>query len=74
MWPDRVSNPGPLTYESGVIPTALRGPASNCKVDQMKKVAFSQLFHHYMVRVYWMHSFNIGYTSINTYSVKATLV
>ena len=22
MWPDRVSNPGPLTYESGVLPTA----------------------------------------------------
>ena len=21
MWPDRVSNPGPLTYESGVLPT-----------------------------------------------------
>ena len=27
MWPDRVSNTGPLTYESGVLPTALRGPA-----------------------------------------------
>ena len=29
MWPDRVSNPGPLTYESGALPTALRGPAAN---------------------------------------------
>ena len=28
MWPDRVSNPGPLTYESGALPTALRGPTS----------------------------------------------
>ena len=28
MWPDRVSNPGPLTYESGALPTALRGPAA----------------------------------------------
>ena len=28
MWPDRVSNPIPLTYESGALPTALRGPAS----------------------------------------------
>ena len=28
MLPDRVSNPGPLTYESGALPTALRGPAS----------------------------------------------
>ena len=27
MWPDRVSNPGPLTYESGALPTALSGPA-----------------------------------------------
>ena len=27
MWPDRVSNPGPLTYDSGALPTALRGPA-----------------------------------------------
>ena len=25
MWPDRVSNPGPLTYESGVLSTALCG-------------------------------------------------
>ena len=28
MWPDRVLNPGPLTYESGALPIALRGPAS----------------------------------------------
>ena len=27
MLPDRVSNPGPLTCESGVLPIALRGPA-----------------------------------------------
>ena len=27
MWPDRVSNPGPLTNWSGALPTALRGPA-----------------------------------------------
>ena len=27
MLPDRVSTPGPLTYESGALPTALRGPA-----------------------------------------------
>ena len=29
MLPDWVSNPGPLTYESGAIPIALRGPASS---------------------------------------------
>ena len=27
MLPDRVSNSGPLTYESGALPIALRGPA-----------------------------------------------
>ena len=27
MLPDRVSNPGPLTYESGALAMALRGPA-----------------------------------------------
>ena len=26
MLPDRVSNQGPLTYESGALPIALRGP------------------------------------------------
>ena len=37
MWPDRVSNPGPLTYESGAVPTALRGPAKqkNLKVKNL---------------------------------------
>ena len=27
MLSDRVSNPGPPTYESGALPIALRGPA-----------------------------------------------
>ena len=27
MLPDRVLNPGPLTYESDALPIALRGPA-----------------------------------------------
>ena len=31
MWPDRVSNPGPPTYESGALPIALRGPAPEIK-------------------------------------------
>ena len=31
MLPDRVSNPGPLTYESGALLIALRGP-SCCEV------------------------------------------
>ena len=40
MWPDRVSNPGPLTYESGALPTALRGPDKSS--SQQNKV-FSKI-------------------------------
>ena len=29
MLPDRVSNPGSHTYESGALPIALRGPAED---------------------------------------------
>ena len=37
MLPDRVSNPGPLTYESGVLPIALRGPAFLKKRKKKRK-------------------------------------
>ena len=37
MLPDRVSNPGPLTYESGALPIALCGPAS---INEGKKKLF----------------------------------
>ena len=52
MLPDRVSNPGPLTYESGALPIALRGPARNyekqhtegtCKVSG-RSVVFSAFY------------------------------
>ena len=33
MLPDRVSNPGPLTYESGALPTALRSPTCSFVVE-----------------------------------------
>ena len=43
MLPDRVSNPGPLTYESGALPTALRGPAlTHCvQVDSSIVICFT---------------------------------
>ena len=37
MLPDRVSNPGPLTYESGALPIALRGPAAHKNCPRMPK-------------------------------------
>ena len=38
MLPDRVSNPGPLTYESGALPIALRGPAKKKKKQMSKQL------------------------------------
>ena len=35
MWPDRASKPGPLTYESGALPTVLRGPANFIKQQHL---------------------------------------
>ena len=40
MLPDRVSNPGPLTYESGALPIALRGPAEHAP-NTFSSVPFS---------------------------------
>ena len=40
MWPEQVSNPGPLTYESGALPIALRRPAT--------AQALADLSLHYM--------------------------
>ena len=37
MWPDRVSNPGPPTYESGALPTALCGPARVSEIEKMEE-------------------------------------
>ena len=42
MWPDRESNRGPLTYESGALPTALRGPAT-CIVILMETVYMADI-------------------------------
>ena len=50
MLPDRVSNPGPLTYESGALPIALRGPAidftSNCFFVQICTLYGNIVFRH----------------------------
>ena len=37
MLPDRLSNPGPLTYESGALPIALRGSAVIMKLHSQLK-------------------------------------
>ena len=40
MLPDRVSNPGPLTYESGALPIVLSGPTI-----RINKVCAMKSFH-----------------------------
>ena len=35
MWPDQVSNLGPLIYESGVLPIALRGPPAAVVIEAL---------------------------------------
>ena len=38
MLPDRVSNPGPLTYESGALPIALRRPATSWENNYLNDI------------------------------------
>ena len=40
MLPGRVSNPGPLTYESGALPIALRGPAVVIGITNFGNLSF----------------------------------
>ena len=65
MLPDRVSNPGPQTYESGALPIALRGPAPpfraplNSYYQVLYKAVLSVLFskrkasRHCFILSYW---------------------
>ena len=53
MLPDRVSNPGPLTYESGALPIALRGPA-------FSREKFLPNFHPFL---YSIHSIHLYFSS-----------
>ena len=50
MLPDRVSNPGPLTYESGALPIALRGPAKRYQVQFVPYVSLvDSLFAYHSI-------------------------
>ena len=42
MWPDRVSNPRPLTYESGAMPTVLRGLANRLLILSLLTLLHSE--------------------------------
>ena len=51
MLPDRVSNPGPLTYESGALPIALRGQAGLLKTTE--EVCGTTRPHHWRRETWW---------------------
>ena len=67
MLPDRVSNPGPLTYESGALPIALRGPA-DCTVTRCSWWLFSVCLHSdpfsvfIIISVFPQNVFTIAFT------------
>ena len=43
MWPDQISNPGPLNYESGARLTALHGPAiRNCILGKLLPSSYEE--------------------------------
>ena len=46
MWPDQVSSPGPLTYESGALPTALCSPAGRMELTIHKNLTDSAQSAH----------------------------
>ena len=44
MFPDRVLNPGPLTYESGALPIALHGPADSVEKWWFQSFVLMKIF------------------------------
>ena len=60
MLPDRVSNPGPLTYKSGALPIALRGPAYR---------SLGSTFHGSLILTYLEHYLEDSHHIIDTCSV-----
>ena len=50
MWPDRVSNPGPLTYESGVLPIALAARLPHRW--SLASLTFNNYFTYFNIYIY----------------------
>ena len=53
MWPDRVSNPGPLTYESGALPTTVRGPAALVGKFHLSELKMVCILLHGQTIAFW---------------------
>ena len=73
MLPDRVSDPGPLTYESDALPIALRGPVVNIVV-RVRTTCTSIRAPDKRVHLGYFNFFlflNFSYFSTKTYSVTS---
>ena len=67
MLPDRVSNPGPLTYESGALPIA-NNLSSTCKDNATYKVSRSLVYWFWRRRFFkvftiYGHSGHVGHVT-----------
>ena len=60
MLPDRVSNPGPLTYESSALSIALRGPASTRQIGLGYVVLICRQVSIYIVISYMPSEYSIS--------------
>ena len=68
MFPDRVSNPGPLTYKSDAQPIALHSPAETQRLIfiSLLKLSFSKCFSHTMFCLEYLCFYvQIFYSQIN---------
>ena len=74
MLPDRVSNPGPLLYESGARPIALCGPATGLRYDHVTGSCshdiFLTLLHSEIPKLHTILAFlsAIGLISVDGFS------
>ena len=68
MLPDRVSNPGPLSYESGALPIALRGPACPILLYLQKIHNFNNLYFAVLTNCPESESF--GALKVRTYCLR----
>ena len=81
MWPDRVSNPGPPTYESGALPIALRGPAGLRRTILLGNIVregkYLILWHNYttltkILGSYWSGDNSVSCNRINMFFFSFT--
>ena len=69
MLPDRVSNPGPLTYESGALPIALRGPAMFDGNNPVRSHIFVYYIHCVWCRTFPL-CFHLGFGEICNFTLQ----